>query len=93
MSPEDTQFLQYVQAYVTENPAVAAYVSDYAAYGIEASRKTQAAKSADMEGIIAFLLRGGKLKASEKEFVAAKLEKWDHFCALNWSSLIKEWKK
>lgn len=93
MTPENYQFLQSVQNYIEANPEVGAHVSDYVALGIEASRKAQIAKSADMEVIISFLLRGGKLKTSDKEFVGAKLEKWSNLCALNWDAMIKDWKK
>lgn len=93
MTPENYQFLQYVQTYIEANPEVGAHVSDHVAQGIEASRKSQIAKSADMEIIVSFLLRGGKLKPSDKEFVGAKLEKWNKLCSLNWDAMIKGWKK
>lgn len=93
MKPGDYQFLQHVQNYIEANPEVGAHVSNYVAQGIEASRKAQIAKSADMEIIISFLLRGGKLKGSDKEFVGAKLDKWNQLCSLNWEAMIKEWRK
>lgn len=93
MKPEDYQFLQYVQGYTTQNPEVGAHVSNYVAQGIEQSRKEQIAKSADMETIISFLLRGGKLKNSDKEFVSIKLRKWNNLCSLNWEPLLKDWEK
>lgn len=95
MTPEHYQFLQYVQKYIEANPEVGAHVSDYVAQGIETSRKAQIAKSADMEIIISFLLRGGrrKLNKSDEDFVCAKLKKWSELCSCNWESMIKEWSK
>ena len=92
MTPENYAFLISVQNYITSNPEVGAYVSDYVANGIEENRKQQIAKSADMEIIISFLLRGGKLKPSDKVFVADKLVKWNALCSLNWESFIKDYK-
>lgn len=93
MTPEDYQFLQSIKDYINKSPEVGAYVASYVAQGIDESRKAQAAKSADMEIIISFLLRGGKLKASDKEFIGAKLEKWSKLCSLNWQPMIEEWRK
>jgi len=92
ITQDDHAFLAYVEKYIKDRPEVGAHVADFVARGIELSRKDFIDKSADMEIIISFLLRGGKLKGSDKEFIAAKLEKWNKLCALNWESLLTEWK-
>ncbi|OIO69028.1 MAG: hypothetical protein AUJ56_08005 [Zetaproteobacteria bacterium CG1_02_49_23] len=92
ITQDDHAFLAYVEKYIKDRPEVGAHVADFVSRGIELSRKDQVAKSADMEVIISFLLRGGKLKDADKEFVSAKLEKWNKLCSLNWDSLLTEWK-
>ena len=90
MNQQDMMFLTSVKDYVTSRPEVAAHVSSFVADGIAESLKAQQAKSADMEVIISFLLRGGKISVADKLFVAAKLEKWNKLCSLNWEHFIKE---
>ena len=92
MNQKDDEFLSYIECYVTARPEVAAHISGYVARGIEASRLEQVAKSADMEIIVSFLLRSGKLTKSDRNFVVDKLEKWNHLSSLDWSSLINEFK-
>ena len=92
MKQEDLDFLRYVEHYVTHTPEIAAHIAGFVAEGIEKNRREQIAKSADMEIIISFLMRGGKLKPSDKKFVSDKMEKWNHVCSLNWASLIEQFK-
>lgn len=89
---EDWEFLERIENYVNRRPLVGAYVARSVAAGIEKSRREQAEKSADLETVIAFLLKSGKLERGDKEFVLAKLEKWNHICSLNWSGLIAKFK-
>ena len=41
MKQEHQEFLRYVQKYVTDNPEVAAYISNFVAEGINESRKEE----------------------------------------------------
>ena len=88
MNSEDQAFLAHIEKYVTARPEVAAHVQAHVASGLHSSRVKLIKKSADMEIIVSFLMRSGKLSRSDKQFVVDKLKKLNDTWALDWSALI-----
>lgn len=80
------QFLQYVKGYITDNPEVSAYVSDYVAAGIDASRRSALERAADMEVALSVMI--AKRFNGRENLVLSKLKKWNGASALRWDDTI-----
>lgn len=87
---EHYQFLEHVRLYVQAHPEAAAYVSDYVAKGLTASRQEALERAADMEvALVAAITK--RLKNSDS-LILSKLEKWNGKSAINWTSTIEKLK-
>lgn len=84
---EHEAFFRYVQAYVTATPEAGAYVSDYVARGIEASRQSALQRAADMEAALAVML--ARRTGGRDEFVLEILRKWNGAASLRWDDVIR----
>jgi len=81
------QFLLSVQQYVKDNPESAAYVSEFVANGIDASRRSALERAADME--VALCVAIAARYQSRDEIILSKLEKWNGKAALAWDGAIE----
>ena len=81
------EFLIFVRDFVHENPEVAAYISDFVAAGLEASRKELLERAADMEVALAVAL--AKRYHHRETLILDKISKWNGKSALRWDDTIK----
>ena len=88
---EHYAFLEHVALYVKKNPEAAAYISDYVARGLTASRQEAMERAADME--VALVAAISKRLKNSDQLILSKLEKWNGKSAINWSSTIEQLKK
>lgn len=79
-------FLQQVQEYVEKYPEVGAYVSDFVARGIEASRMEAMHRAADME--VALTVALAKRYNGREDLILQKLNKWNGRSAIRWDETI-----
>jgi len=86
MADRHCEFLRYVQQYITEKPEAAAYVSEYVAKGIYASRQSALERAADMEAALSVMI--AKRYQGREEFVLSKLRKWNGASSLRWDDII-----
>lgn len=85
LTHEDIAFLANVKDYITTHPAVAAYISDYVAQGIQEALLSQRELASDMEAALLYSLRSDKkLKKEEYSFVKDTLTKWRGKSWLRW---------
>lgn len=82
------QFLSMVENHLRTDPEAAAYIPDYVARGLNASRREALERAADMEIVVALLL-AKKYKTSDSQ-VLGKLRKWNGRSALQWDSTISK---
>ena len=87
MKQEHYSFLNSVKQYVSDNPDVAAYVSDFVADGINESRKEAMKRAADMETALAIAI-ANRYKDRDSLIVSI-LNRWRNKSALCWDSTIK----
>ena len=87
MKQEHQEFLRYVQKYVTDNPEVAAYISNFVAEGINESRKEVLKRAADMETALAVAI-ANRYKDRDSLIVSI-LNRWRDKTALCWDSTIQ----
>lgn len=81
-------FLQYVQTYIEENPDAAAYISEFAARGVERARKNDLERAADMEVMLSVAM-ARRFKEAD-QIILDKLMKWNGKTALNWQWAIEK---
>lgn len=79
-------FLQQVQDYVEKHPEVGAYVSDFVARGIEASRMDALHRAADME--VALTVAIAKRWPGRETLILSKLKKWNGRSSIPWDDTI-----
>lgn len=79
-------FLHSVERYVSTNPEVAAYVSDFVARGLDAARKEAMYRAADMETALSVAI--AKRYNGREELILQKLQKWNGASALRWDDTI-----
>lgn len=82
------QFLTMVEGYIKSDPEAAAYVSDYVARGLNASRKEAMERAADMEVALSVMI-AQRYKGRET-LVLDKLRKWNGRSALRWDDVIND---
>ena len=82
------QFLVMVESYIKSDPEAAAYVSDYVARGLNASRKEALERAADMECALAVMI-AQRYKGREA-LVLEKLRKWNGNSSIRWDDTINE---
>lgn len=82
------QFLELVENYIKRDPEAAAYVSDYVAKGLNASRKEVLERAADMEVALSVMI-AQRYKGRET-LVLGKLRKWNGKSALRWDDAIND---
>lgn len=88
-------FLACVEQYVTENPTVAALITQFVARGIEKSREMLLEQSSDTEAALGLYMhdrfgKGRVKKLTEIDsFVIEKIKKWNHKRFLNWNWLYE----
>lgn len=87
----NSEFLIFVEKYVSKNPEVGAYVSDYVAKGINISRLESIERAADMEVALLFCI-DKKLK-NKNLVILEKLLKWQGKTSLIWNETILKLKK
>jgi hypothetical protein len=80
-------FLQQVQAYIEKYPDVGAYVSDFVARGIEASRLDALHRAADME--VALSVAIAKRWPGREGLILSKLKKWNGRSSVPWDDAIE----
>jgi hypothetical protein len=80
------QFLAMVEGYIKIDPEAAAYVSDYVAHGLNASRKEALERAADMEVALSVMI-AQRYKGREA-LVLDKLRKWNGKSSLRWDDTI-----
>lgn len=83
-------FLSGVQKYISDNPQVAPYVTEYIAHGIQDALKHSQEMAADMESALvgALCVKGKK----GRELTLQKLQKWvgkSHMDAKIWKNPIR----
>lgn len=91
MKMEHESFLRNIESYVTKNPEVGAYVSDFVARGIEASRKEALERACDME--VALSVAIAKRWKGREELILSKLKKWNGASSLRWDDVISTMEK
>jgi hypothetical protein len=82
------QFLAMVESYIKSDPEAAAYVSDYVAHGLNASRKEALERAADMEVALSVMI--AKRFKGRETLVLDKLRKWNGKSALRWDETIDD---
>lgn len=82
------QFLELVENYIKRDPEAAAYVSDYVAKGLNASRKEVLERAADMEVALSVMI-AQRYKGRET-LVLGTLRKWNGKSALRWDDAIND---
>ena len=87
MDMQHQAFLRNVRAYIEANPDAAAYVSDYVARGIQASRMSVMERAADME--VALSVAIAKRWKGRESLILSKLKKWNGKSSLPWDDEIK----
>lgn len=80
------QFFAMVESFIKSDPEAAAYVSDYVAQGLNASRKDALERAADMEVALSVMI-AQRYKGREA-LVLEKLRKWNGKSALRWDDVI-----
>lgn len=83
----DDEFLMFVRAYVTEHPAVAAKVADYATSGLNEALGKAYERAADME--IALVAAVSKKMKGADSIILSKLEKWEGKTSGRWDWFTK----
>jgi len=87
-----SQFLNAVRAYITENPEVAPYATEFIAKGIEASRKVALDRAADFESATMLALTK-RPTAKNKAYILDILKKWNGKATFDWGAMISEYEK
>ena len=87
MKQEHYAFLHSVKQYVSDNPDVAAYVSDFVAEGINESRNEALKRAADMETALAVAL--ARRNKGHDSLIVSILNRWRNKSALCWDSTIQ----
>ena len=82
------QFLELVESYIKSDPEAAAYVSDYVAQGLNASRKEALERAADMEVALSVMI--AQRYKGRGALVLEKLRKWNGKSALRWDDTIND---
>ena len=82
------QFLELVENYIKRDPEAAAYVSDYVAQGLNASRKEVLERAAEMEVALSVMI-AQRYKGRET-LVLGQLRKWNGKSALRWDDAIND---
>lgn len=90
-SEQDAAFLAGIREYVSRNPEVAAYVTEYASAGVKLALKEAQERAADFE-IVSAVAIASRYKQRD-ELILSKLQKWNGKSALCWDATIKELKK
>jgi len=80
------QFLAMIESYIRNDPEAAAYVSDYVAHGLNASRKEALERAADMEVALSVMI--AQRYKGRNALVLEKLRKWNGKSALCWDDTI-----
>lgn len=79
-------FLEYVKNYVSNNPDVAPFVTNYVAYGLNSALNQIMERAADMEAALCISL--AQRYGSKEEIIISRIEKWKDKSSLNWDSLL-----
>ena len=79
-------FLEYVRSYVSVNPDVAPFVTNYVADGLNSALNQTMERAADMEAALCISL--AHKYDSKEEIIISKIEKWEDKSSLNWSTLL-----
>jgi len=82
------QFLSIVESYIKSDPEAAAYISNYIARGLNASRVEALERAADMEVALSVMI-AQRYKGREAS-VLDKLRKWNGKSALRWDDTIND---
>lgn len=86
MYVDHTTFLLQVQNYVEKHPEVGAYISDFVARGIEASRNEALQRAADME--VALTVAIAKRWPGRETLILSKIKKWNGKSSVPWDDTI-----
>jgi hypothetical protein len=87
LNQQHQNFLNSITDYVTKYPEVAAFVSEHAAAGINASRKRALERAADME--VALCVAIARRYGGRDALIVSKLEKWKDASSIAWEDTIE----
>jgi hypothetical protein len=91
MNEDQRKFLEHVKNYVSVNPDIAPYVTNFVADGLRDALNDTKERAADMEAALCVSL--AKRYGSREEIIISKLEKWHSRSSLNWDSMINQLKE
>jgi hypothetical protein len=88
MTDRDT-FLRLVKSYVEQDPESAAYIAEWVAAGLNASRVSALKRAADMEAALATMLHKPSKKFDRTSFVLGIINKWKGKSSLKWEWAVE----
>jgi hypothetical protein len=90
LKEKDREFLRYVQEYISENPKVASYVTEFIYEGIKDAFAKVQERAGDMETSLAIALWGVD---EHKSTIKSNIKKWEGKNSLRWDWFLNEGEK